>query len=126
MGELERSGSVIRSAGLSPELLSSSGSGCLPTCFDCSAKRAQLTTLSFTFSSPTLHFAAGPNSTQTPGGLKGAPGEIREQQLEELPDGALYVGRTSHMTLDDVREYSKLQPTVYKLHQNDCRWEEAG
>jgi len=53
--------------------------------------------------------------------IKGAPGEIREAVIEELPAGALYVGRSPHMRLEDVRAYSALQPTVYKLHQNDCR-----
>eukprot|EP00191_Tetraselmis_sp_GSL018_P012134 CAMPEP_0177619704 /NCGR_PEP_ID=MMETSP0419_2-20121207/26433_1 /TAXON_ID=582737 /ORGANISM="Tetraselmis sp., Strain GSL018" /LENGTH=225 /DNA_ID=CAMNT_0019119051 /DNA_START=465 /DNA_END=1139 /DNA_ORIENTATION=- len=51
---------------------------------------------------------------------RGAPGEIRERIFSDLPESHLYIGRTT-LSLQDIRNYNKLQNSLYKLNANDCR-----
>ena len=47
-------------------------------------------------------------------------GEIREQVLDALPEGAHYVGETQ-LTLDEIRDFNEDRCLQYLLHDNDCR-----
>eukprot|EP00899_Mesostigma_viride_P008495 jgi/Mesvir1/17647/Mv08865-RA.1 len=47
-------------------------------------------------------------------------GEIREEQLNGLPETAFHVGWT-HLDLNDIRSYNRMQDTRYILNRNDCR-----
>lgn len=48
------------------------------------------------------------------------PGEIREEKLEQLPDGHYFVGHTS-LSVDEIRRFNSSRDTMYTLHDNDCR-----
>lgn len=51
----------------------------------------------------------------------GAPGEIREEPLADLPEDCLFVGTAADWDLEAIRRYNAEQNTVYRLNENDCR-----
>ena len=47
-------------------------------------------------------------------------GDIRETSLRTLPKNAFLVG-TTHLSLDDIKNFNDARDTMYELHVNDCR-----